>query len=225
LDKPLRQHFYTWLVDSQYEDPRQVFQLKDGVLRISGDGLGYIATQASFQNYHLYLEFKWGKRNWAWGDRIGKARDSGVFLHATGPDGNSHDGNGAFMSAIECNVFEGAVGDFLLIRGDDVDGNLIAPEIHAQVKGKPDNEGWPTFQLGGQSKKMSRWGRVNHRYKSPKWKDRTGFRDHGDPTVPGAWNRLECRCVGRQISIFVNGTLVNKADQVWPHQGKILIAM
>ena len=82
----LLDHFYTWLVDTQYEDPRRVFQLKQGVLKISGNGLGYLATRRSFHDYHLSLEFCWGERNWPWGDRVGKARDSGVFLHATGPD-------------------------------------------------------------------------------------------------------------------------------------------
>lgn len=184
LDRRLSENFYTWLVDSRYEDPRQVFYLNNGTLHISGNGLGYLATHASFENYHLSLEFRWGERNWPWGNRMGKARDSGVFLHATGPDGNSHDGDGAFMAAIECNVFEGAVGDFLLIRGDDVDGNLIAPEVYVEVSKETDVEGWPTFELGGQAQNLSRWGRINHRYKSNHWKDQTGFRSRGDPTVP-----------------------------------------
>ncbi len=223
FDHPLSEHFYTWLVDSKYEDPRQVFQLQSGVLGISGDGLGYLATRREFENYHLSLEFLWGNRNWTWGDRLGKARDSGVFLHATGPDGNSHDGNGAFMAAIECNVFQGAVGDFLLIRGDDSTGQLIAPELDVEVTGEMDAEGWPTYQPGGKVKRLSRWGRVNHRYKSAQWKDQIDFRVNGDPCIHGAWNRLECRCVDRQILIFVNGFLVNKAVNVWPSHGKILL--
>ena len=223
LDRPLSENFYTWLVDSQYEDPRQVFQSRDGVLHISGDGLGYLATHASFHDYHLSLEFLWGKRNWPWGNRIGKARDSGVFLHATGPDGNSHDGDGAFMAAIECNIFEGAVGDFLLIRGDDAEGNLIAPQITCLVSEKMDADGWPTFHSGGKVRTLERWGRINHRFRSHFWKDETDFRTDNDPTIPDAWNRLECRCVGDQVLVFVNGTLVNKANKIWPREGKILL--
>jgi len=219
----LEEHFYTWLVDSGYEDPRKVYSLKEGVLRISGDGLGYLATKQTFQDYHVRLQFKWGERNWPWGDRVGKARDSGLFLHATGPDGNSHDGNGAFMAAIECNIFEGAVGDFLLIRGDDAHGKLIAPRIKAEMADQFDAEGWPTFQLGGGSKTIERWGRLNHRFKSPEWEDVTGFRGLHDVVVPGAWNQLECRCKGDQILIFVNHTLVNKARNVWPNSGRILL--
>ena len=223
FDSHLQEHFYTWLLDSGYEDPRKVYSLKEGVLRISGDGLGYVATKQTFRDYHVRLQFKWGDRNWHWGDRIGKARDSGLFLHATGPDGNSHDGNGAFMAAIECNIFEGAVGDFLLIRGDDAQGNLIAPRINVETADQPDGEGWPTFQLGGASKTIQQWGRVNHRFKSPKWEDVAGYRGLHDVVVPGAWNQLECRCQGDQILVFVNRTLVNKARNVWPNRGQILL--
>src|SRR6185369_4727980 len=107
----------------------RVFSITNGMIRISGDGLGYLATTNEFRNYHLVVEFKWGTQNTHWGGRVGKARDSGVFLHATGPHGNSHDGQGAFMAAIECNIFEGATGDFLLIRGTNFDGALIAPRV------------------------------------------------------------------------------------------------
>src|SRR5687768_13424068 len=34
--------FYTWLKDTKYEDPRQVFRVTDGMLHVSGDGLGGI---------------------------------------------------------------------------------------------------------------------------------------------------------------------------------------
>ncbi len=125
--------FYTWLVDTKREDSRRVFAVTNGMIRITGEGLGYLGTEKEYRDYHLLAEFKWGKTNWPWGDRIGKARDSGIFLHATGPDGNSHDGKGAFMAAIECNIFQGATGDFLLIRGTAADGSLIAPRLIAEV--------------------------------------------------------------------------------------------
>jgi len=108
--------FYTWLVDTKREDPRRVFTVTNGMIRISGDGLGYLSTEREYKNYRLIVEFKWGQKNWRWGDRIGKARDSGIFLHSVGPDGNSHDGQGAFKAAIECQIMQGAVGDLLLIR-------------------------------------------------------------------------------------------------------------
>ena len=71
-----------WLVDTGGGDPRNVFTVTNGWLRISGDGLGYLGTTGSHRNYHLVVEFRWGDRNWSWNDRVGRARYSGIFLHA-----------------------------------------------------------------------------------------------------------------------------------------------
>jgi hypothetical protein len=216
--------FYTWLVDTAYEDPRRVFTVTNGWLRLSGDGLGYLATREVFRDYELTVEFKWGGTNTRWGDRPGKARDSGIFLHATGPDGNSHDGDGAFMAAIECNVFEGATGDFLLIRGDDPAGRLIAPRITIATDARRDADGWPWWTPGGHPLTLERWGRVNWRDKDPDWQDVTGFRGGRDVERPsGQWNELRILCQGEVIETRLNGELINRATKVWPREGKILV--
>ena len=216
--------FYTWLVDTRDADPRQVFTVTNGLLRISGDGLGYLATRESFRDYELIIEFKWGKTNTRWGDRIGKARDSGIFLHATGPDGNSHDGGGAFMAAIECKVIEGATGDFLLIRGDDAQGNLIAPRVTITSNGRRDADGWPWWSPDENALTLERWGRVNWRHKDANWRDVTGFRGANDvERPPGEWNQLAITCRDATIRIELNGRLVNEATDVRPREGKILL--
>jgi hypothetical protein len=216
--------FYTWLVDTAYEDPRRVFTVTNGWLRLSGDGLGYLATHEVFRDYELTVEFKWGGTHTRWGDRVGRARDSGIFLHATGPDGNSHDGDGAFMAAIECNVFEGATGDFLLIRGDDAQGGLIAPGVTITSDGRRDAGGWPWWTPGGQPLTLERWGRVNWRDKDPAWQDVTGFRGVSDLERPhGQWNELRIRCRRDAIEIRLNGEMINLATEVWPREGKILV--
>jgi hypothetical protein len=215
--------FYTWLVDTKREDPRQVFTVTNGMIRVSGDGLGYLATQWEYRNYHLITEFKWGKTNWAWGDRISKARDSGVFLHAIGQDGNSYDGTGAFMAAIECNLFQGATGDLLLIRGTAVDGLPLAPCLTAEVAAVPDQDGWFTRQSKGRRKRIERWGRVNWIHKDPGWRDELDFRGARDVEKPyGQWNRLECICDDDRIRIVLNGVVVNECFNVFPSSGKIL---
>lgn len=216
--------FHTWLVDARREDPRRVFTVTNGMIRISGDGLGYLATEREYRDYRLVVEFKWGAKNWPWGDRIGRARDSGVFLHATGPDGNSHDGRGAFMAAIECNLFQGATGDILLIRGTNAQGGLIAPRLTAEVAPTRDREGWFTWQRGGRPQEIERWGRLNWSGKSPDWRDELDFRGARDLERPvGEWNRVECVCDGDRISIHLNGVQVNQALQVWPRAGRILL--
>ena len=216
--------FYSWLVDSEYEDPRRVFSVVDGQIRISGDGLGYISTEESYQNYDLYLEFRWGKQNWKWGDRIGKARDSGLFLNATGSDGNSVDGNGAFMAAIECNIFQGATGDILLIRGQSSDDTLISPTIRAKVKSNKDPDGWFTWDPLGIETQVKTMGRVNWRAKSTAWRDILDFRGANDvESKVGEWNVLECECRPDRITILLNGIKVNQITPLFPQSGKILL--
>lgn len=216
--------FYSWLVDTRRADPRGVFRVANGVVHISGDGLGYLATEREYREYHLIAEFKWGRTNWAWGGRVGKARDSGIFLHAQGPDGNSHDGGGAFMAAIECQVMQGAVGDFLLIRGTEADGSLIAPRVTFEAAPERDAEGWWTWQAGGRQQTLSRWGRVNWSGKSRAWRDQLDFRGPRDvDSAHGEWTRVECACAGGRIRVRVNGMLVNEVSQVFPDRGKILL--
>lgn len=216
--------WHTWLVDTHRDDPRQVFSVTNGMIRISGDGLGYLATESDYRDYELTLEWRWGTLNTSWGDRVDKARDSGVFLHATGPDGNSHDGGGAFMAAIECNVFQGAVGDFLLIRGSDSDGTLLAPRLTAETAAAPDADGWFSWQAGGVPRTLTRWGRLNALGKAPDWRDELDFRGPHDQERPrGEWNRLVCQAQGDLLRIHLNGTLVNEARRVWPTHGRILL--
>jgi hypothetical protein len=76
---------YTWLNDSQRDDPRKVFQVNDGLLHVTGDGFGSIITNKRYRDYHLVLEYKWGER--AWRERQSAARDSGLLVHSNGVDG------------------------------------------------------------------------------------------------------------------------------------------
>jgi hypothetical protein len=216
--------FYTWLVDGKREDPRHVFTVTNGTIRISGDGLGYLSTEKEYRDYHLVAEFKWGQTNWTWGNRINAARDSGIFLHSAGPDGNSYDGAGAFKAAIECQIFQGATGDLLLIRGTNSDGSPIIPQIQAEVAPQRDADGWPFWQRGGKRETITRWGRLNWFGKDHYWKDRLDFRGHRDVEKPyGEWNQIECICDSASIVVRLNGTVVNESFDVRPGSGRILL--
>src|SRR6266404_3776627 len=96
---------YTWLKDTQYSDPRRVFSVEDGLLRISGEVDGYIATERQYKDFRLVVEYKWGARTY--GRKT--VRNSGILLHGIGPDGNPS----PWMSSIECQVAQGCVGDFI----------------------------------------------------------------------------------------------------------------
>ena len=213
---------YTFLKDTKRQDPRGVFSVTNGMIRMTGLGLGYLATTQEFKDFELTVEFKWGSTVASW--RTGKARDSGIFLHATGPDGNSHDGDGAFMAAVECNLFQGATGDILLIRGNDRDATLIAPRITAFVSEERDDEGWAWCRSSGRSQTIERWGRLNWINKSRDWRDELDFSGALDVEKPyGEWNEIRCVCERDTIRIFVNGQLVNVVRDVWPSNGRILL--
>ena len=53
-----------------------VWQVKDGVIHCTGKPNGFIRTKSDFANYHLHLEWRW----------VDEPTNSGVLLHATGPD-------------------------------------------------------------------------------------------------------------------------------------------
>ncbi|MBW3598989.1 MAG: DUF1080 domain-containing protein, partial [Planctomycetes bacterium] len=46
---------YSFLKETKYEDPKNVFRVTDGMLHITGDGLGSIITKNEYRDYHLVL--------------------------------------------------------------------------------------------------------------------------------------------------------------------------
>lgn len=212
--------WYTWLQDTKYDDPRNVYSVVDGQLRISGGGFGYLATRNTYRDYHLVVEFRWGDHHHD--SRVGKARDAGLFLHATGRDGNSADGDGAFMAAIECQIMEAAVGDLMLIRGRD-NGQKIPLQLTTTIAKMRDAEGWPYYAVNGDPCTLKTWGRVNRWGKRKSWRDTLKIRDTSQIEKVDAWNRLECRCQADNIQVMLNGQIVNVAHRVQPRTGKILL--
>jgi hypothetical protein len=51
---------YAWLQATQREAPKQVFRVDDGLLHVTGDGLGSLITNKAYRDYHLVLEYRWG---------------------------------------------------------------------------------------------------------------------------------------------------------------------
>src|SRR5690349_14758279 len=75
--------WYPWLATTKYEDPKKVFNVLDGMLRVSGEVPGYLATKEEYRDYHLVAEYKWGELTYG----AKTVRNSGILMHATGPDG------------------------------------------------------------------------------------------------------------------------------------------
>lgn len=109
------------------DPPDKVFQLRDGLLHVSGRGYGYLATKQSFSDYHLVVEFKWGE--YTWGNRKDRARDNGVLVHAFGPHGAC---GGTWITSIEANIIKGGMADIIAISSKLPDGTVLSPASPAR---------------------------------------------------------------------------------------------
>jgi hypothetical protein len=210
---------YSWLADTKYDDPRKVFAVEDGVIHISGDGFGYLATKARYKDYHLVVEYRWGDKTWR--HKKDNARDSGIIVHCVEPDGTCA---GVFMAGIEAQIIEGGTGDFWIVPGTYPDGKATYASLVVETgKDRKDQVIW---KKGGErvqyvSKPMQR---INWFDKDPDWADVTGFRGQRDVQGDGhEWTRLEVVCDGGRIQNYVNGVLVNEGFDAVPSSGKILL--
>ncbi len=209
--------FYTFLKDTKYEDPRQVFTVKDGVLIISGDGLGGLYTNDRYADYHMVCEFKWGPRTW--GPRKERTKDSGVLVHGFGPDDSY--GGGVWFSSVEAQLIQGGCGDFIIVNGKDDDGKPT--NITGKAKVVKDRDGEAVWDPKGEVATFG-GGRINNHYRDPDWADTLNFRGKEDVENPdGQWNTMEVICRGNEILIKVNGHLVNHMTDCSIDSGKILI--
>ncbi|MFN0021981.1 MAG: DUF1080 domain-containing protein [Pirellulaceae bacterium] len=207
----------TWLKETKREDPRGVFKVEEGMLHLSGDGDGYVATEKEYRDYRLQVEYKWGKKS----DGGKYVRNSGILLHATGPDGGA---GGAWPSCIECQLAQGCAGDFILIRGKDEAGKEIPVKMTAETESTP---GIRTvrWKKGGVVKSWpptrgQLWWN-NHDLTFEELIDTRGKHDVESPT--GEWNRAEIVCAGSKITVSINGHVVNECYDVFPSAGRILL--
>lgn len=204
-------NWYTYLRDrGKNDDPKEVFTIQDGILRISGEEYGCITTEKEYENYRIILEFKWGEETFA--PRKDRTRDSGLLLHCIGEDGAA---GGVWKESIECQMIEGGTGDFIMVAGKGK-----RPVLTAKVE----ERGGQWYYAPKSGTEMERRGRVNWWGRSPEWKDVKGFRGEKDVEKPvGEWNRLECVCDGDTITNILNGVVVNKGTKVFPTKGQIQV--
>ena len=199
--------FYAYTRDHGYDDPNRVFTVRDGVIRVSGEEFGGLATCGNFSDYHLIVEWKWGEATF--GVRKDKARDSGILLHCVGPDGAAH---GQWMQSQECQIIEGGCGDLLMVGGKG------KPRLSCEIR----REGAELYFLPGGERVSGDQGRYNWWGRDPDWADRVGFRGRRDVEKPlGDWNRMEVICDGSTITNVVNGVLVNVGTESSQAEGKI----
>ena len=209
--------FYSWMKDTGREDPRKVFRVTDGMLHVTGDGLGGLLTNAEYRDYHVVFEFKWGPRTW--NNRKEATKDSGLLVHSVGADGGY---SGTWMPSIEVQIIEGGMGDFIMVTGNDKDGKPVPFSMTCEV-GR-DRDGEVIWQKGNAKEifNLQNRKRINWYGRDPDWADKLGFRGKQDVDNPdGQWNRFDVYCDKGHIETFVNGVKVNEAFDAQPNFGRL----
>lgn len=201
-------NFYVSLKDSGREDPKRVFTVQNGMIRISGEAWGALTTEREYADYRLVVEWKWGGKTWP--PREDNARDSGILLHGTGADGAA--GNG-WLESIEYQIIEGGTGDLIVVAGAG------RPQVTVEAEKRDDGQLY--WKPGAQRVTVDR-GRINWYGRDMAWQDRKGFRGRADVEKPmGQWNRSEIIARGGNLTFYLNGRIVNQALDSSHRQGKI----
>jgi len=97
-------------------DPKKVFSVVEGMLRVSGEEWGGLTSLAEYENFHLKFDVKWGDKKWF--PKENAPRDSGILYFAVGPQGAQ---SGHWMRSHEFQVQEGDCGDYHSLDGVTVD--------------------------------------------------------------------------------------------------------
>lgn len=120
-------------------DVDDIWSVRDGVVHCEGKPNGYMRTRARYGDYRLHVEWRWP----------GEPTNSGVLLHAGGPDN-------VWPRTIECQLKAGSAGDFVLINAtgitvdgqnkQDVDKQYVIIGKKAQSSEKPAGQ-WNTYDI------------------------------------------------------------------------------
>jgi hypothetical protein len=96
-------------------DEKGIFKVENGMLHImdlpestATQETGYLATNKTYGDFHLRLQYKWGTKRWA--PRATLARDSGIHYFLTAEDK-------VWGNALECQIEEGVTGDLYNLNG------------------------------------------------------------------------------------------------------------
>ncbi|MFM7209175.1 MAG: DUF1080 domain-containing protein [Verrucomicrobiota bacterium] len=97
-------------------DPLKVLTTRqeggETVLHITGQVFGALTTLASYENFHLKTEQRWGEKRWV--PRVDKVRDNGILIFCVG----EHGAQGKYwMRSQELQVQEGDIGDWWPLAG------------------------------------------------------------------------------------------------------------
>jgi hypothetical protein len=183
------------------------------MLHISGEVNGGIITEQEYDNYRLVAEYKWGDRMWP--PREKDAMDCGLLIHCGNEDAVAV---GLWPQSIQFQIYQGAVGDLVLLPGKDTLTATVEGEDRGQFFQHMPGAPAQVLQAGG----TKRFQIVAHHGKDPNWKNVRGFRGQNDPANPhDQWNTVEAIARGDSLTYIVNGRTVNKATKLSITRGRI----
>jgi hypothetical protein len=171
-----------WYIYSKYginNDVEKAFNVKNGLIHLAGESLGYICTNESYKNYYLRVVFRWGEKRYP--PRQDQRRDSGILYHFPTTVTDK-----IWPKSIECQIQEEDCGDYWCVDGATADSP---------------NES----QQHGSLKRIIRTA---------------NFENPGQE-----WNTIEVICIDDKSEHYVNGHLVNHADNLSITEGKILLQL
>lgn len=207
--------WYTFLKDhGKDKDPNGTFTVRDGVLRVSGREWGGLVTRDEYANYRLEAEYAWGGK--VWPPREKTARDSGLLVHSTGPDGAVAQ---SWLTGFQCNMLEGATGDVSITGADK------KYQFTAQAEERPAGKkaGW-YWKEGAPARAFQPGDRLLWSGRDPAWENVLGYRGKNDvEKAVGEWNTLVVTMKGDTMDVRLNGVAMTRATELGVTRGKIQI--
>lgn len=165
------------------QDPLAIFTVRtvegEPVLHITGEIFGVLATRATYSNFHLRVQFRWGTTKYA--PRLTKQRDNGLLYHCVGP-------LKVWPTSLECQVQENDIGDLYALGGTRA--NIASQMIEQPGVARP----MPRYTPGAQLNPVAGRGVRGTDY-------------HELPN--GEWNIIEIMTVGDRSIYLLNGRVVN----------------
>lgn len=177
-------------------DPKKIFNAIDEngetILHITGEVYAALSTKASFSNYYLKMDFKWGDRKWI--PRLNDKRDSGILYHCYGEHGAFWN---VWKSCIEYQVQETDLGDLHELAGPNCRSRYNTQEPKKHVFDPEGPSGWVEWE-----------GHLSASHEPD--------RPHGE------WNHLEVYVLGDTAIHLANGIVVLAITDAVDREGKPL---
>ncbi|WNJ17568.1 DUF1080 domain-containing protein [Pontibacter sp. G13] len=154
------------------------------IIRNTGEYYGALITQASYHNYHLQLQYKWGDKTWAFRKHL--LKDSGILYHSIGEMGAEY--WRSWMLSQEFQIMEGHTGDFWSQATSAIDIRAYKPESNLDPVAHPSQE-FLTFSMTSPYKNYC-------------------MRSSNFELPHDEWNTLDLYCFGDKSLHVVNGEVV-----------------